>query len=83
MRTRLLVPHVRGCHAVAAVAAGNWSSPWWINGEREWDRDARGRKGGSRLWLVLACSAVNCNARMIVLHNDVVSAIEDAAQEGE
>lgn len=82
MRTRLLVPHVDECRAMAAVRAGRWGSPWWVNGEHDFTRDARGRSGGRRLWLVLACNSSNCPARMIVNHDDVVNAIEDAAQEG-
>ena len=82
MRTKLLMPHSDECHALAAVARGDWKTPWWMPGEVEY-RDAIGREGngGTRRWMVLRCNASNCSARMIVSHEDLLTAIA-AAQEG-
>ena len=75
MRTRLLVPHVKGCTALVAVERGDWATPWWFNGERMY-RKSDGRKGGPSLFLVLACNSTECNARKIVHHGDLCEAVE-------
>jgi len=75
MKTKLEVPHRNVCSAMAAVNRGEWGSPWWMPmnygdaPKNTVHRDAIGRKGGSRRWIVLRCnSSVNepCPAVMLV-----------------
>lgn len=71
MKSKLLVPHVADCRAVASVQVGARRSPWWlppISPQHHLDKLGRkNAKGGWHRWVELRCNSTNCDARCIVL----------------
>jgi len=72
--------HVPDCYAVAAVAKGDWSTPWYFVGVER--RRKNGYRSGPREmgWrgFLFSCNCTRCAAAFWILEEDALDRIEEA-----
>jgi hypothetical protein len=75
IRTRLIKKHRPDCNALAAVARGDWRTPWIFTRHTQYLDRAGTARGRTCRWLNCRCNDFDCPAVLLVHEGDLLDAI--------
>lgn len=73
---RVVIPHKKGCSAVALVKTGAWSTPWYITDVYRWLDKRATPHGETHRFIVAKCNSIDCSAESVISEDYILQLLD-------